>query len=163
LIKIDTLGNEQWRKVYGIQDYNTGEGLRQTSDSGFVIAGITSINNAEEDVYIIKTDKNGYANPYIGINPISNQIPIESRLFQNHPNPFNSFTIIKFQISKQGFTKLRIYDALGREVSIPVDEKVQPGTYELSVNSGNISSGVYFCRLEVNGALIDTKKMVLIK
>jgi hypothetical protein len=148
LIKIDTLGNEQWRKVYGIQDYNTGEGLRQTSDSGFVIAGITSINNAEEDVYIIKTDKNGNTSPYIGIEPISTEVPIESQLYQNYPNPFNPITTIKYDIPQDNFVSVKIYDLLGREI-FAVSEFKKAGRYEVKFDGSNFASGLYFFKIEI--------------
>ena len=90
----------------------------------------------------------------------------EFTLYQNHPNPFNPSTKIEFRIADFGFVSLKIYDILGNEVAILVNEEKQLGTYEVEFNSSSIkhhpSSGVYFYQLKA-GNFVKTKKMVLIK
>ena len=68
---------------------------------------------------------------------------------QNFPNPFNSSTIIKYNVPRSAFVKIVIYDLLGREVSAPVNGQTAPGYYELNVSSLNLASGVYLYRMIV--------------
>jgi hypothetical protein len=97
-----------------------------------------------------------------GITPISTQLPSSYSLSQNYPNPFNPVTKINFAIPKQGFVTLKVYDMLGRMVSELLSGYKQAGSYSVDFNAGNLSSGVYFYRLEVNG-FSDIKKMILVK
>ncbi len=89
-------------------------------------------------------------------------IPSTYSLSQNYPNPFNPVTKINFAIPKQGFTTLKVYDLLGREVTRLVNEMKTPGNYSIDFDATALSSGVYFYKLEVNG-FSDVKRMVLIK
>jgi type IX secretion system substrate protein/beta-propeller repeat-containing protein len=97
---------------------------------------------------------------FVGIKPVSNEIPKEFKLYDNYPNPFNPTTKIRFALPKSSFAKLVVYDALGREVSTLVNEQLKPGTYEADWNAKNFSSGVYIYKLAA-GEFVDTKKMVL--
>jgi hypothetical protein len=99
----------------------------------------------------------------------SNTTPFSYSLFQNYPNPFNPTTKIKFDIQKQSFVKMHIFDILGREVSKPVEEIKLPGSYIVDFDGSNLSSGIYFCKLTVKdpaGRKIifsSIKKMLLVK
>jgi len=92
------------------------------------------------------------------------QISESFSLSQNYPNPFNPTTIINYQLPKSGFVTLKVYDVLGNEVALLVNEYMQAGVYktQLAANAFNLASGVYFYRLTV-GTFSDTKKMLLIK
>ncbi len=83
-------------------------------------------------------------------------------LFQNYPNPFNPVTKIKFQINRSGITRLNVFDSKGNLVRNLLNERKNTGEYTVNFNGENLSSGVYFYKLEVNG-LSDTKRMVMIK
>ncbi|MFA5404218.1 MAG: M28 family peptidase [Ignavibacteria bacterium] len=83
-------------------------------------------------------------------------------LFQNYPNPFNPGTVIRFQIKDLRFTTLKVYNILGKEIATLVNEKLQPGTYEVKFEGTNLPSGVYYYKLETEN-YNETKKMVLIK
>ncbi len=83
-------------------------------------------------------------------------------LSDNYPNPFNPVTKIDFEIPKQGFISLKVFDLLGKEVKSLVNEVKAPGIYTVQFNGSELSSGVYFYRLETNG-FTDIKKMMLIK
>lgn len=100
-----------------------------------------------------------------GVSPVTNIsviVPSEYSLEQNYPNPFNPSTKIKFAIPESGFTTLKIFDALGREVQTLINEKLSPGIYETAFNAAILPSGVYFYRLQA-GSFTDTKRMTLIK
>ena len=91
-----------------------------------------------------------------------NQIPKNYELAQNYPNPFNPVTKISFALPTQGFVSLKIYDITGREIKTLVNEIKQAGYYTVNFNSSNLSSGVYFYRIQ-SGDFVQTKRMVLLK
>ena len=109
--------------------------------------------------YILKTTNGGMP---VGVLQINNTLPVEYSLFQNYPNPFNPQTKIKFAVPKASFTKLVIYNLLGREVTTLVNEELRPGAYEADWDGSNFSSGVYFYKI-ISGDFVETKKMVLMK
>lgn len=98
----------------------------------------------------------------VGLNQTGNEIPVQYKLYNNYPNPFNPVTKIKFDIPQQSFTKLTIYDISGKEVSVPVNKELSPGSYEAEFNASNLPSGVYFYKLSTGG-YTDVKKMILVK
>lgn len=83
-------------------------------------------------------------------------------LKDNYPNPFNPSTTIKYQLASNGFTSLKIYDVLGKEVAALVNEEQEAGNYEVQWNASSFSSGVYFYKLQSNG-FVQTKRMILTK
>jgi hypothetical protein len=105
-----------------------------------------------------------------GVINIGTEIPDGFNLSQNYPNPFNAETNIKFQIQKNSFVSLKVYDVTGKEVAVLVNELLSPGTYITAFNALKFSSGAYFYRLVVSGAnpllsvdFTETKRMVLVK
>jgi len=103
----------------------------------------------------------------IGITNGNQNVPSEYRLYQNYPNPFNPVTKIKFSIPSVGQrhafdVRLKIYDILGREVAVLINQEMRPGSYLIEWNAANFASGVYFYRLETDN-FVETRKMVLIK
>jgi hypothetical protein len=101
--------------------------------------------------------------PVTQITNSNEQIAKGYKLFQNFPNPFNPFTSIKYQLSKSSNVKLIIYNIAGKEIKILVNEEKSPGTYEVQFDGNNLSSGVYFYTLFINGMKVDTKKAVHLK
>ncbi|HEY5534021.1 MAG TPA: T9SS type A sorting domain-containing protein [Ignavibacteria bacterium] len=102
-----------------------------------------------------------------GITNLNTGIPDKFSLYQNYPNPFNPTTKIKFDIKKEfrnqeSEVKLSIYDILGRKIEDLVNEKLQPGSYEITFDGANLPSGIYFYRLTTEG-YSDVKKMTLLK
>jgi hypothetical protein len=83
-------------------------------------------------------------------------------LGQNYPNPFNPSTNIKYSIPAAGFVTLKVYDLLGREVSILLNEQQQAGTFDVVFDGSNLASGVYYYQLKA-GELTATKKLMLTK
>ncbi len=126
---------------------------------------ISATNNSSKTVTKPYTAPGGYFKFMVtnatGIN-IESSTVTEFKLHQNYPNPFNPFTTIRFEIPKAGLTKLNIYDVTGREVSLLVNTKLQPGKYEAEFSGVNLSSGVYFYKL-VSGDYSEVKKLLLIK
>jgi Secretion system C-terminal sorting domain len=91
-----------------------------------------------------------------------NYRPNEFLLRQNFPNPFNPSTVINYEISQSSFVKIKVYDVLGREIAIMVNEEKPAGKYSITFNGGNLSSGIYFYSITA-GSFHQTKKMVLLK
>jgi hypothetical protein len=97
-----------------------------------------------------------------GVKHPASDIPSEFSLLQNYPNPFNPSTTISYGISKFSFVKLIVYDILGREVKVLVNENKAPGSYVANFNASGLPSGIYFCRLQV-GNFTQTRKLALLK
>jgi hypothetical protein len=83
-------------------------------------------------------------------------------LEQNYPNPFNPSTAITFSLPSKAFVTLKVYDVLGNEVAVLVNEEKPAGVYEMNFNAAGLSSGIYFYKLQA-GSFIDTRKMILMK
>ena len=86
----------------------------------------------------------------------------EFNLMQNYPNPFNPSTLIRYSIEKEGLVQLKIFDMLGREMKILVNSYQQAGTYEVMLNGSNLSSGIYYYKLDSNNRSM-IKKLILLK
>ncbi|MBN1633229.1 MAG: T9SS type A sorting domain-containing protein [Ignavibacteria bacterium] len=92
------------------------------------------------------------------------EINIENeKIINSYPNPFNSITKIQFQVPSQKFVKLVVYDLLGREMKMLVNEYKQAGVYEVSFDASGLSSGVYYYVLFADGKKVGAKKMAVIK
>jgi len=105
--------------------------------------------------------KNLFANP----TSVKNEpLPYLSDFYlgQNYPNPFNPSTLIRFSVPYSSFVSLKLYDVLGNEVKTLVNEIKNAGSYEVTLNASNLSSGVYFYSLKAGNHTI-TKKLQLIK
>lgn len=113
--------------------------LTDMSDNYFVIS--SSINNVELNV----------------VSKIK-----DFSLSQNFPNPFNPETVINYALPQPGSVRLSVFDLLGREVAVLVDERQETGAYRVKFDGANQSAGMYFCRL-VSGKFVKTVKMVLKK
>jgi hypothetical protein len=88
--------------------------------------------------------------------------PFATALAQNFPNPFNPSTVVGYQLSVTGRARLSVYDLLGREVAVLVDDVMPAGEHSVTFDASNLASGVYVYRLMV-GAEVHTKRMTLIK
>jgi hypothetical protein len=98
----------------------------------------------------------------LSVEPVGNNIPVSYGLSQNYPNPFNPTTNIKYQLQDNGFVTLKVYDILGQEVATLVNEKLNAGIYEIKFDGNNLSSGLYFYKLNVND-FSSVKRMLLVK
>ncbi|KAA0207473.1 MAG: T9SS type A sorting domain-containing protein [Ignavibacteria bacterium] len=98
----------------------------------------------------------------VGISNVGDEIPEKYNLSQNYPNPFNPVTNIRFDIIKAGNVKLSVYDITGKEVSVLTNEVLKPGSYEVKFDASQLSSGVYYYKIEA-GEFVSIKRMVLLK
>ena len=106
-----------------------------------------------------------YQIPLPPIADVSADEPLLSRSFrlnQNYPNPFNPVTNISYSLPRSGEVSLLVYDLLGKEVARLVDKQQEAGYHKVTWDASNVSSGVYFYRLQ-SGGFTQTKKMVVLK
>jgi hypothetical protein len=96
------------------------------------------------------------------VQPITDVVPNNYALSQNFPNPFNPTTQIEFSIPAAGFTSVKVYDMLGKEVATLVNESLNPGTFRTTLDGAKLSSGTYVYQL-ISGSTRITKKMMLVK
>ena len=93
--------------------------------------------------------------------------PERFELYQNYPNPFNPNTIIGFQLTDISKVNLKIYDILGREISVVLDDVKEAGYHEVDIDGTNYSSGIYFYQITVKDERSKTtvarKKMLVVK
>ena len=163
----------------------TGDGkILNTTDGGITWkTQIVDSSSYLRELILLKKEKTAYifgedyfyGPPFIllfsdlsdvtGILANGENIPKEFRLMQNYPNPFNPTTTIQYSTDKRQFVKITIYDVLGREIVILVNEEKPAGEYKIEFDASkyNLSSGVYFCELKINGINSSRIKMVLIK
>lgn len=139
--------------------------LRQTPVTGYDLYTVFFPNDntgfaCGQNGTVLKTTNGG--GPPIGIKPIGKEIPKSFSLSQNYPNPFNPSTRIRYQLPISSNVVLKVYDLLGKEVAVLVNEKQAAGIYEVEWQASSYPSGVYFYRLTA-GDYHETKRMVLIK
>ena len=158
VLKYNSALTLQWSKTYN----SPAKGNDATSDmildnsGNLYITGYSMGIGTNYDYLTIKYSQ------VVGITQNSNEVPEAYTLHQNYPNPFNPSTNIKFDIPKDSDVKIAVYDMLGKEVKILVEEHKQAGSYELNFDASKLSSGMYFYKLTA-GSFTGIKKMILIK
>lgn len=131
---------------------------------------LTNLKPGAYSIVILQVFSNGREKEIISMNvDIEEDLPTYYSLSQNYPNPFNPSTTILFTIPSVETpfraslqTKLIVYDILGREIKTLVNENLSPGSYEVTFDADQLSSGVYFYTLS-SGGFVETKKMILLK
>ena len=158
LLKYDVNGNLQWSKNYYVSDISEDfiYDVKLDQENNIYVTGISSGINSAFDFATIKYSQT------TEIIQISNNIPDGFFLNQNYPNPFNPSTNLEFEISKSGFVTLKVFDLLGNEVKILVNEIKPAGSYSVKFDGSSLSSGIYFYSLTA-GNFTDRKKMILLK
>lgn len=159
---------------------STNRGLSWNKKSDGLPASNTavySISVMNDYIYIVASDGGIWKRPVsqvISVENISSEIPSDYMLMQNYPNPFNPKTIINYQCPMYSNVSLKVYDVLGKEVAVLVNENQSatggPAKYEVEFDGSGLPSGVYFYKLVVSssnpntaGDFSDTKRMLLVK
>lgn len=105
--------------------------------------------------------------PDLSVIPTSNEqigdLPKEFGLSQNYPNPFNPSTTISYALPKASDVSIEVFNILGRRVASLVNQRKAAGNYSAQFQASNLSSGVYFYTLRINGKVLKSQKMLLIK
>lgn len=151
-------GNSAYRTTNGGYNWTPSE---VSVFSGFNSIDFLDVNTGWAVGYfglIYKTTNGGL----IPVSNISTEVPKSFALYQNYPNPFNPTTIINYELPITNYVNLIVYDVLGREIAVLVNERQQAGKYAVSWDASNFPSGVYFYKLETD-VYSESKKMVLLK
>jgi hypothetical protein len=170
IISVNPSGDRRFIFSSGALNYSVNQGDTVIIFASQLVArGTSNLNSVTALKSLAITAWDFYNSGFtVGIKTISEIIPADFYLHQNYPNPFNPNTKIKFDIQKtengkqKTVTKLSVFDITGREVAVLVNEQLQPGTYEVTFDGSNLTSGVYFYQLRA-GEFMATKKLMLLK
>jgi len=141
---------------FGFQNSQTTQNL----NSIFFYLGDNTGYSCGNNGVILKTTNGGGAI----ITSVNNNsgIPDEYKLEQNHPNPFNPVTNIRFSISSADITSIAIYDITGKQIEVLLERYLSAGEYEVTFDGSNYASGIYYYTMR-SGKFLKTAKMILVK
>jgi len=148
-ISLSTDNGESWRSIEGPVEGDNGRQIA-FDKNGYLLIGT-------RDGILYRNDLST-----LGISKDVEQLPKGYDLDQNYPNPFNPVTTIDYAIPQHSDVKVKIFDLLGREVAVLVNESKGAGKYSVQWDASAMPSGIYFYRLEANGRR-EIKKAILMK
>jgi hypothetical protein len=145
----------------------TNNGARWSSvNSGLADSNVHSLGVVGTSLYAgVGTGgvwKSSLQSLVVGVQNRSDDVPGSFALGQNYPNPFNPKTVVSCQWPVAGRVRLAVYDLLGREIAVLLDEQKAPGRYQVEFDGTRLSSGVYFYRLTA-GDYVETRRMILLR
>ena len=159
LVRTDADGDSLWSRTFGGESDDWCNSIIQTEDGGYALAGYTrSFGAGSADMWLVKTGPDPVSvppDPFI-LHPSS------FILLESYPNPFNASTNFRFNLPYNGQVTLKIYDTNGRMMTTLADGWFNTGSYNLTWNARNMSSGLYFARL-ASGSNTRTTKLMLIR
>lgn len=148
--------NSEWKSIGFVKGNGT------TTKNSFYNYIDKNLQQGKYSYRLRQVDYNGSEKYYL----LSSMVEIistpEYNLAQNYPNPFNPATTISYSVAEQGQVTLKIYDVIGNEVGVLINEIKAPGNYTIQFNSNSLSSGVYFYKLSAN-KYTAIKKMIVLK
>ncbi len=135
---------------------NTTQQLKGTA--GQAIIGVTQNTTLQQRIGF------WYQVPQLptSVETLSFETPLEYRLEQNFPNPFNPATTIRFALRARGEVTVRIFDLLGREITTLLKEELPAGVHQVVFDAQTLPSGVYLYRIQTDG-FCQTRKLLLVK
>ena len=144
-----------------------GLSIQPANDNGFILSGSTRFGTTFSYKYlVIKTDSNGYAPELVNIRSQTEYLD-KFELYQNYPNPFNPYTTISYNIQRQAFINISVFDINGKKIKEFENGNQSIGSYSVRFDGSDLPSGIYFYQLRIiEGGIskkIRTKKMFLIK
>lgn len=154
-----------WSRIYDNTSSSKASGIKVDGNENSYITGYSDTNTTSRDYLTIKYNPSGNFNRLILPNSENSQpdIPENFILRQNCPNPFNPSTEIKYDLPKDEYVTLKVFNLLGQEVSTLIySEFKTAGRYSVKFDASNLSSGMYIYKIWA-GSFIETKKMILIK
>jgi hypothetical protein len=145
--------------------YRVNNGGHPWPGSGFIYPPLGNTNmdiNSSSEIWNF-FKRNPYPNPSVGsIADVDDNVAKSFQLFQNYPNPFNPSTTIEFDLPKSSDVRIEVYNITGQKIQTLLDEKMSAGNHQVEFMAGNLSSGVYFYKIEKD-EFQDVKKMIMIK
>ncbi len=160
-MRVDTgPGTPSWLSTYSVNEADNPVTLIREGTTIDKLRGIMYFSFGNYKLIPRNTDD--FVNLVNVTERIAEGVPQSFDLSQNYPNPFNPATQIRFSLPKDSHVTLRIFNILGQQVKVLVDEYHTAGTYTATFDAGTFSSGVYFYRIEA-GDYVETKRMMLLK
>jgi len=159
LIKTDSSGDSLWTRTLGGPNWDIARSMEPTSDGGYILCGdFYSAGTNNYEIWLLKTepDPNSVELEYI------NSSQGTFILKQNYPNPFNPTTTIEFSVPESGFVELKVYNPLGEQVGLLINEYLSAGNYKATWDAKDKPDGVYMYRL-TSSSSSQIKKMILLK
>ena len=148
-----------WTEEFTLPNYNFTDIVFTDENNGWLLSRTKSFPYMAR---IFRTTNGGFG----GIVTVKENefdfTPDGFKLEQNFPNPFNPTTTIKYQLPEISFVTIKVYDVLGNEIAIIVNEEIPTGAYEVEFDAAELTSGIYFYTLSA-GSFRETKKMLLLK
>ncbi|VAX27647.1 hypothetical protein MNBD_IGNAVI01-1632, partial [hydrothermal vent metagenome] len=167
-LKVARVGNELYTYA-SVDGVDWGAPLKQVTVemNSDVLIGLAGSSGATTSLMKIEFSDVIVSDTVTSVNSSNSNVPKTFNLLQNHPNPFNPSTTIKYSIPSVGTrhassVQLKVYDILGREVATLVNKEQKPGNYNVTFNASHLTSGIYFYRI-VSGSFVKTMKMILLK
>jgi hypothetical protein len=161
-----------YRSIWTVTDYEDGANLYHittNSDNSFAV-NFTEPPKRNYYFSVTALDRNNVESAPSNVDPIfvndATDLLTEFKLYQNYPNPFNLTTNIVYHISARANVKLSVYNVLGQEVRVLVDEMKDTGDYIVRFAANSLSTGVYIYKIDVstdNKTFVDNKKMLFMK
>ena len=137
--------------IYNNEDFDNMHNLETAMSANILSTGAAIVNCP-----IVSSE------PATGVDNEDSPIPTSYSLSQNYPNPFNPSTVIKFSVINNEHVSLKIYNSIGQEIAVLVNDILPSGNYSIKWNAENISSGVYFYTLRTDN-FRSTKKLILLR
>ncbi len=163
IIKYNSMGNEVWVNRYNsaANRNDIANNISLDNSGNLIVSGLITGLTSGTDFSLIKFSL------FTNVISVSNENPSAYSLSQNYPNPFNPSTKIRFAIKNDGGhganeVRLTVFDILGKQTAVLVNEKLSAGSYEVQFDASDLSGGIYFYRLETS-EFIETKSMLLLK
>lgn len=159
--------NPYWNSITITGSHNWSSAAENSNNENTLVIRDGNITNQFLQEFAARYVQFGGTDPIVvGVDETSSTVPLSFSLDQNYPNPFNPSTTVRFTIpdlqgNHQAVT-LKVYDVLGREVTVLINEPLKAGSYKVQFTAVNFASGVYFYRLQT-GSLTNTKKFILMK
>lgn len=147
---------ESWSKIGSVQ------GKGNVNSISTYLYEDRNLQSGKYNYRLKQIDFNGNFNYYELTNEVIIGIPAQYSLSQNYPNPFNPSTTINYEIPNSNFVSLKIYNIMGREVAILINQFQQPGFYNINFNASKLPGGIYFYKIQA-GNFSAVKKLLLLK
>jgi len=134
---------------------NQGGAVAISPDGNTIIVGGIADNTNKGAAWV-------FVPGFTSVEQTSNEIPMSFLLEQNYPNPFNPSTNIQFALPQSSYVTLEVFSVTGERVDVLISEELNAGKYNYEWNGSNLTSGIYFYRLNA-GNFVETRKMMLLK
>jgi len=138
---------------------NIEKGKEEEAVFEFAVAYNVKANDTDTVEFLITNNKSVHQTKKFVLRYAA---PTEYKLEQNFPNPFNPATVIRYQLPAKTLATLKIFDVLGKEVAVLVNEENEAGFHQVEFNGSGLASGVYLYILQA-GSFVQTKKFILLK